>query len=52
MKFILTVILVYLAYKVMFKPEKITPPSHNEIIEIESKDESEFVDYEEVDDNL
>ena len=49
MKLIFTILIVYLAYKVMFKPEKINPPSHKNNIDYKNKkDNNDYTDYEEV----
>jgi uncharacterized membrane protein YfcA len=49
MKLIFTILIVYLAYKIMFKPNKIDPPSKRDPLSDNKSDEGDFIDYEEVD---
>ena len=50
MKLIFTILIVYFAYKVMFKPKSIDSPDDKKHIDSNPEKESkEYVDYEEVD---
>ncbi len=51
MKLLFTILIIYLAYKVLFKPKSVNPPHKNERIKNNEKDGSkgEYIDYEEVD---
>ena len=49
MKLIFTILIVYFAYKVMFQPKNIAPPTDKKSVDNESKsNDGEYVDYEEV----
>ncbi len=48
-KLLFTAIIVYFAYKLMFAPKKIDQLSKQEHLFKKKPDDSEFVDYEEVD---
>ena len=49
MELIFTILIVYLAYKVMFQPKNIAPPSERKKVDDKKKrEEGEYVDYEEV----
>jgi len=50
MKLLFTILIVYVAYKIMFKPNKIEPPRNKKNISPKNNiDKGEYVDYEEVD---
>jgi len=49
MKPIYLILIVYLAYKIMFQPKNIAPPADRKRVDDEPKsNEVEYVDYEEV----
>jgi len=49
MKLIFTILIVYFAYKIMFKPERIEPPTHKKNIDLKNrKEDGNYTDYEEI----
>lgn len=49
LKLIFTALIVYFAYKVMFRPKSIDPPTKRKNLKSNSReDDGEFIDYEEM----
>ncbi len=49
MKLLFTILIVYFAYKILFRQKSIDPPSKKDPLANNKPDDGEFIDYEDVD---